>query len=64
MRFESSLGAIGLAVVAVVAISQTSLAQSPIDKTLEPARPQSSSRSVPWLRRVPRHSSLSIPTVD
>jgi hypothetical protein len=33
MRFESSLGAIGLAVVAVVAISQTSLAQSPIDKT-------------------------------
>jgi hypothetical protein len=35
MRFESSLGAIGLAVAAVVAISQTSLAQSPIDRTLE-----------------------------
>jgi hypothetical protein len=32
MRFESSLGAIGLALAAIVAISQTSLAQSPIDK--------------------------------
>jgi hypothetical protein len=35
MRFESSLGAVGLAVAAVAAISQTSLAQTAIDETVE-----------------------------
>src|SRR3954469_6726400 len=34
MRFESSLGALGLAVAAVVAISQTSLAQARVDKAV------------------------------
>ena len=35
MRFELSLGALALAVAAVVAISETSLAQTPIDKPFE-----------------------------